>query len=1567
MAELIQLMCKISSFDPLSVIRHLTGEIVNDSETTCTDSIGKKINNINILSSILKSLHLASDNHTMDKIVSADILEIISGICFALLLELQPSYDGRENTLSSVAAICDLLMVCMEICQDDQVIVVLKKCDHFLDVWLAEQPCIPDQKHSKEQGIMDIICTVEIYKTVFSLERCRLNTSDIFEKCCTLFDSLFSKVLNILPHVPNKVISRIVFGVIANLLKQDPNQAVSRMSKLWNTVESFVVADRIDFIQQTLLILCSLADFLFPVTGEPLGIHLKCSNHFWMIVQQAMVHTNPLTRKRAMYLLKRIIDICEKQFADVSAGACPVFVWKKASEKEFSKTWEDVVLILETLEEKQVHVIKPLLGRMEFLLKATFLHSGDVLYYLHTSWLVTIFKRCLMHESVFVIKWAVETILNLDYDMVPLLTQGQHEFLSTSFLLAFQELKIYTRQQGVSRGSSPFVGPGLINFFSSCIRVIQEPMRQASFLKQVLNTIMSTSWSSVPVMFFTQGLSHIPQSSLLDKDAIFIIKDIVVSRLTTMEPHAKGIVQCFLVQTLINLIDQNQVSLEDFVDVISKFDKDLCLQRGTTQWKQTVDWLEKTSTTGWSRQSVQKTVLSMVQDCLQVKEDTEINMADQLKIGQISRLVLLAADAGILGNKSNPEDVTLDDLLNLLTAIINSVSSHAYMPKVKADKAVYLLAAISEEQGKVCDNPVDSSIQHAFFVCQKELYDYIASRVNSDYSEIRDLSLVSIYTEVIQIFHKYAMPGDAWSSRSLTDLCTRCIQTLKVVQSVAEKSLQHQMLQIAAISVLSTVCLLIDDDSDVKSWQSVAQCIFDYVISMKLDTSFTKEEAVTDDGNGDGKRNWGKVVSRFMTAQWQLVCFCLRRLPCSVPAECLFYKCLEAFDTGSWESDLPVMDCLAALLPQLLTCNVKPEQLTMAIDLAWVKTNEEHHTAGFWLKLRSFINMAFQNSLLHQPKDSIILQHLLKYARKLFSFGDDKTGVLNLLVEKLCDVWHSLDGIFIAEKLITLLTDACIFGEIYKKADNLFPDVWAYFVTLQDEVAVNEILPRLKRNGLVVRSMIVNFLIRLRPEDSKHTDLAMSLWKELVQRYQLLVDDTVYRQYNNSLSHRCKHRIFQILLLMEPFISEDNRVECWSFIWKSLVTEVHPSVRHMQEWLVLRLALRFPTFVDDLWIYFDEFSERRNLSLTSLITIVSHLGPHLPKSLQSSYYMKAIPTVIPWCMAHHFNTRLHAQVTIIKLWNQCIAVELDDVTSAFSIVKTFMCFNTENNNTMKNVKKLFENYFIKTFDFVRDYSLETIFYTLPVLAILTDEEWISPEMFTAHDLSGNTQMGYRLPLYNITSDLKCCHAGPWRIKPPAEKSEECDEDGEGDVQKKIMPWRLMTPDEESFDYEFKKKLHKPGGLVLVTSLIEKIPNLGGLCRTSEIFGVSEFVLRNLHYIDDKMFQVLSVTAQNWIPITEVPPERLIEFMDDKRKEGYTLIGAEQTANSMCLTKYRFPTKSLLLLGNEKEGIPVNLIQLLDVCVEIPQQGIIRSLNVHVSGALLIWEYARQQMEKQTHS
>lgn len=57
-------------------------------------------------------------------------------------------------------------------------------------------------------------------------------------------------------------------------------------------------------------------------------------------------------------------------------------------------------------------------------------------------------------------------------------------------------------------------------------------------------------------------------------------------------------------------------------------------------------------------------------------------------------------------------------------------------------------------------------------------------------------------------------------------------------------------------------------------------------------------------------------------------------------------------------------------------------------------------------------------------------------------------------------------------------------------------------------------------------------------------------------------------------------------------------------------------------------------------------------------------------------------------------------------------------------------------------------------------------------------------------------------------------------------------------------------------------------------------------------------------------------------------------------------------------------RTVLVLGREKEGLPAEVLQLLDATVEIPQLGLVRSLNVHVSGAIAMYEYTKQQQQQQ---
>ena len=67
-------------------------------------------------------------------------------------------------------------------------------------------------------------------------------------------------------------------------------------------------------------------------------------------------------------------------------------------------------------------------------------------------------------------------------------------------------------------------------------------------------------------------------------------------------------------------------------------------------------------------------------------------------------------------------------------------------------------------------------------------------------------------------------------------------------------------------------------------------------------------------------------------------------------------------------------------------------------------------------------------------------------------------------------------------------------------------------------------------------------------------------------------------------------------------------------------------------------------------------------------------------------------------------------------------------------------------------------------------------------------------------------------------------------------------------------------------------------LVVVASLIDKAPNLGGLCRTCEILGVGRLVLPSMAVVKDKEFSAVSVTSENWIPLQECQSYKLADFL-----------------------------------------------------------------------------------------
>ncbi|KAH8739561.1 tRNA (Gm18) ribose methylase [Cryptosporidium ryanae] len=151
-------------------------------------------------------------------------------------------------------------------------------------------------------------------------------------------------------------------------------------------------------------------------------------------------------------------------------------------------------------------------------------------------------------------------------------------------------------------------------------------------------------------------------------------------------------------------------------------------------------------------------------------------------------------------------------------------------------------------------------------------------------------------------------------------------------------------------------------------------------------------------------------------------------------------------------------------------------------------------------------------------------------------------------------------------------------------------------------------------------------------------------------------------------------------------------------------------------------------------------------------------------------------------------------------------------------------------------------------------------------------------------------------------------------------------------------------------------------LIVIASLLDKIPNIAGLTRTCEVFRIKELLINTKKVLSDPIFKQISVTAEKWLPISELSPEGISEYIQIKRLEGYVIYGLEQTCSSIPLKGFEFPSKSILILGKEKEGIPSDIVSIVDHCIEIPQFGMIRSLNVHVSASIFIHEYTTQALK-----
>ncbi|GJR57300.1 tRNA/rRNA methyltransferase, SpoU family protein [Tanacetum coccineum] len=481
----------------------------------------------------------------------------------------------------------------------------------------------------------------------------------------------------------------------------------------------------------------------------------------------------------------------------------------------------------------------------------------------------------------------------------------------------------------------------------------------------------------------------------------------------------------------------------------------------------------------------------------------------------------------------------------------------------------------------------------------------------------------------------------------------------------------------------------------------------------------------------------------------------------------------------------------------------------------------------------------------------------------------------------------------------------------------------------------------------------------------------------LLELLQSAVTDTdlskeLYKKY--SATHRRKVRAWQMICILSQFVDQEIVSQVMNHLHTALYNNNMPGVRQYLETFAIHLYLKFPS-----------------LALSSYVFIAANVILHASKDTQLRHMDDLLPPIVPLLTSHHHSLRGFTQLLVYQVLSKLLPALDSSANETVSLEKR--CFielksYLEDNSDCARLRVSMEVH-LDAFDPKKSITPAGIFSNR-----VDDIQFECANVSLLErviDFLNDVRKDLRSSMAKDATQLKNEQIHMQGPESNGQLNEETTaklpNDMSLDFQKKVIISNHETQDSHSgslnndsynslLDVEKEDQLLdqslrarniamgklKEGRqqIILVASLLDRVPNLAGLARTCEVFKAASLVVDNVNILNDKQFQLISVTAEKWVPIIEVPVSNVTGFLEKKKKEGYSILGLEQTANSVTLDQYVFPKKTVLVLGREKEGIPVELIHILDACIEIPQLGVVRSLNVHVSGAIALWEYTRQQ-------
>lgn len=160
--------------------------------------------------------------------------------------------------------------------------------------------------------------------------------------------------------------------------------------------------------------------------------------------------------------------------------------------------------------------------------------------------------------------------------------------------------------------------------------------------------------------------------------------------------------------------------------------------------------------------------------------------------------------------------------------------------------------------------------------------------------------------------------------------------------------------------------------------------------------------------------------------------------------------------------------------------------------------------------------------------------------------------------------------------------------------------------------------------------------------------------------------------------------------------------------------------------------------------------------------------------------------------------------------------------------------------------------------------------------------------------------------------------------------------------------------------EKSKEIDYSQDFIIALDGIQDPGNLGTIIRTADAIDLKQIIVSK-DIVDTYSPKVIRSTMGAIFRINVLEVENLAKELEKAKDKGFKVITTSlQTNKSIYDIDYK---KSIVVIGNEANGVSQEVREISDEMVKIPMHGKAESLNASVSAAIMMYEYVRQEMRK----